>query len=207
MFAAERWADAFIKACEGVFESPDKGTGGVLMEAAVTDVDIVIRECQAGLEVIKLAFHSLSHLRIPVSGSAAAAQFNIFLGAAMQKCGYKGGENGIEAARAVIFLLIQRNYFQYAGLLIDEIEDLLLKKQNILTVLLDCAEKPDDSFLENIKNTLKKRKNVHDVRITVVIMPELIGGYRINIGGVREDFSVLGRITQMEKTLSGASLL
>jgi hypothetical protein len=203
MFAADRWANAFIKACEGGFESPDKGAVP-RQEAAVTDADGVIRECQAGLAALKSAFHSLSHLRLPVAGSAAAAQFDIFLSAALQKCGYKGGENGIEAARAVIFLMIQRNYFQYTGLLIDEIEDLLLKKQNILTVLLDCAEKPDDSFLENIKNTLKKRKNVHDVRITVVLMPELIGGYRINIDGVREDLSVLGRIAQMEKALSGA---
>ena len=142
MFAADRWANAFIKACEGSL-----GAGAVLSDDAH-------RQCEAGLTVIKAAFCGLSHLRNVVSGSAAAARVNGFLRAALQKCGLTDRENGVEAACAVIFLLIQRNLFQHTGLLINEIEELILKKRNILTVLLDCAEKPDDSFLEAIKTTL-----------------------------------------------------
>ncbi|MDR0663397.1 MAG: F0F1 ATP synthase subunit delta [Spirochaetaceae bacterium] len=184
MFAAKRWAEAFILACEG-------------------DSKELVHQCEAGLALFKAAFNSLSRLRLPASGSAAAAEFNGFLGRSLQKCGYEGAENGVESARAIIFLLIQHSLFQHTGLLIDEIEDLLLKKQNILTVLLDCAEKPDDDFLLNLRNLLKKRENVNDARITVVLMPELIGGYRINIGGTREDFSVAGQMTRMKRALTG----
>ncbi|MDR2445161.1 MAG: F0F1 ATP synthase subunit delta [Spirochaetaceae bacterium] len=187
MFAAGRWAKAFIEACEG-------GTG--IMN------DDAIGRCEAGFAVIKAAFYSLSHLHNPVSGSAAAARFNGFLRTALKKCGYTDRESGVEAACAVIFLLIQRDLFQHTGLLISKIDELLLEKRNILTVLLDCAEKPDDSFLEAIKTTLKEREGVRDVRITTVLRPELLGGYRINIGGKREDFSVLGRMKQMELALT-----
>jgi F0F1-type ATP synthase delta subunit len=194
MFAAGRWANAFVKACEA---GPETGADAFMS-------DDTLRQCEAGLAVIKAVFHSLSHLRGVVSGSATAACFNGFLRQALQKCGYTNRENGVEAARAVVFLLIQRGRFQYAGLLISEIEELLLKKRNILTVLLDCAEKPDDSFLEAIKATLKEREGARDVRIVTVLMPELLGGYRINIDGQRKDFSVLGRMKQLEQFLAGA---
>ena len=146
MFAAGRWARAFVKACE---DSPSAG-------AVMNDDDL--RQCEAGLAVIKAAFYSLSHLHNTVSGSASAARVNGFLRVALQKCGLTDRENGVEAARAMIFLLIQRNLFQHTGLLISEIEKLLLEKRNILTVLLDCAEKPDDSFIEAVKTTLKERE-------------------------------------------------
>ncbi|MDR2796517.1 MAG: F0F1 ATP synthase subunit delta [Spirochaetaceae bacterium] len=202
IFAVGRWADAFIKACEGpACEGPV--CEGRLGPGAGVSGDAP-RQCEAGLAVIKSAFYSLSHLRNVVSGSTAAARFNGFLRAALQKCGYTDKETGIEAALAVIFLLIQRGRFQYTGLLISEIEEMLLKKRNILTVLLDCAEKPDDGFLEALKTTLKEREGARDVRITTVLMPELLGGCRINIDGKREDFSVLGRMKQMERSLTGA---
>lgn len=103
MFAAGRWANAFVKACEGSL-----GVGAVMN-------DDVLRQCEAGLAVIKAAFYSLSHLHNAVSGSASAARVNGFLRAALQKCGLTDRENGVEAACAVIFLLIQRNRFQYTG--------------------------------------------------------------------------------------------
>jgi F0F1-type ATP synthase delta subunit len=194
MFAAGRWANAFVKVCEA---SSGFGTDAYMN-------DETLRQCEAGLTVIKAAYHSLAYLHNVVSGSAAAACVNSFLCAALQKCGYADKENGIEAARAVIFLLIQRDSFKYTGLLIDEIEELLLKRRNVLTVLLDCAEEADDSFLEAIKTTLKEREGVRDVRITSVLRPELLGGCRININGRRQDFSVLGRMKQLERDLAGA---
>ena len=190
MFAAGRWARAFVKACE---DSPGAG-------AFMNDDDL--RQCETGLAVMKAAFSSLSHLHNVVSGSASAARFNRFLRAALQKCGYADSETGVEAACAVIFLLIQRNLFQHTGLLIGEIEKFALEKRNTLTVLLDCAEKPDDGFLEAIKTTLKEREGARDARITTVLMPQLLGGCRINIGGKREDFSVLRRMRQMERALA-----
>ncbi|MDR3357044.1 MAG: F0F1 ATP synthase subunit delta [Spirochaetaceae bacterium] len=191
MFAADRWANAFIKVCEGGRKA------GADMD------DDALRQCEAGLTVIKAVFHGLSHLHNVVSGSASASRLNGFLRAALQKCGYADKESGVEAACAVVFLLIQRDCFRHTGLLIDQIEDLLLKKRNILTVLLDCAEKPDDDFIKAVKTTLKEREGVRDVLVTTVLMPRLLGGYRINIGGKREDFSVLGRMKQLEQALAG----
>jgi hypothetical protein len=186
-FAAGRWAEAFIGACESDLDS-----------------DTSFQQSEEGLFVLKSALHILSCLPNPISGSMAAAQFDVFLDAALRECAYTGKESGVEAARAMIFLLIKRAGLPYGGLLIDEIEDLLLKKRDILTVLLDCAEKPDDNFLDALKKRIMEREKAHEVRITIVLMPELLGGYRINIGDMREDFSVLGQMKQLEHTLAGA---
>jgi hypothetical protein len=186
-FAAGRWAEAFIGACENNF-----------------DPDPSFRQSEGGLSVLKSALYILSRLPNQISGSMAAAQFDVFLSAALRECGYAGKESGVEAARAVIFLLIKRSNLPYGGLLIDEIEDLLLKKRDILTVLLDCVEKPDDNFLDALKKRIMERETAHEVRITIVLMPELLGGYRINIGDRREDFSILGQMKQLEHTLAGA---
>ncbi|MDR0382939.1 MAG: F0F1 ATP synthase subunit delta [Spirochaetaceae bacterium] len=183
MFAADRWAEAFIEICGDY---------------------INVGQCETGLAVLKATLHSL---RQPppytLRGSGAAARFSGQLADALEKCGYAGKDSGVEAARAVVFLLIQRDKLQHIGSLIDAIENLLLKKRNILTVVLDCAEKPDEGFLEALKSALKKRKKSRDVRITAVLNPELLAGYRINIDSEREDFSVLGGMRQLERVLAG----
>ncbi|MDR0382972.1 MAG: F0F1 ATP synthase subunit delta [Spirochaetaceae bacterium] len=180
MFAADRWAEAFIETCED-------GDAG---------------QCEAGLAVLKAVFHDFGKPHYSLRGSEAAARFIGRLDSALQKCGYTDKGRGVETARAVIFLLIQRDAFQYGSSLISEIETLRLKKQGILAVVLDCAEKPDDNFLESLKTALKKRERVSDVRIAVVLEPKLIAGYRINIGSEREDFSVLGGMSQLERDLA-----
>jgi hypothetical protein len=185
MFAAERWAEAFIGVCEG------HASGGSYLR------------CDTGIAVLKAAAPGLSRLPDPVLGSATAARFNRYLRSALQKCGYAEKETAVETACATISLLIQRGAAGQIGDLINTIEASLLKKRNILTVLLDCAEKPDDSFVEALKNAIKKREKVQDVRITVVPVPEILAGCRINIDGEREDFSVLGQMAQMERALAG----
>jgi F0F1-type ATP synthase delta subunit len=194
MFNAERWAEAFVKVCG---EHLEKDVNNAFDKA-------LVEQCHAGISVLKTANHILLRMNSSVSGSTAAAQFNGFLRSALKKCGYDGKESGIEAACATVFLLIQRNILKYTNLLIDAIEDLTLKKRNILTVELDCAEKPDDGFVEDLKKTLKKREGVNEVRVTVVLMPELLGGYRVNIGGYRQDFSIQGQIKQLEQALTCA---
>jgi F0F1-type ATP synthase delta subunit len=184
-FAAGRWAEAFVEACENHSNS-----------------DPSYKQCEAGLAILKAALYCLSRLRDPVFGSTEAAQFDVFLKSALQECGYAGKESGVEAARAVIFLLIKRNDLSYGGILVEEIEDLLLKKQGILTVILDCAEKPGDDFIEKLKKVIIKREGAQEARITVALMPKILGGYRINIGDSREDFSVLGQMKQLEHTLT-----
>jgi hypothetical protein len=185
MFAADRWAEAFIETCE----AGNTGNGG--------------SACEAGLAVLKAVVHCFRQAPYTLRGRAEAARFTRRLDTALARCGYAGGECGVETARAVIFHLIRRDAFRHVNSLIDEIETLLLKKRNVLTVILDCAEKPDDGFLESLKTALKKRKGASDVRITVVLEPRLIAGYRINIGSEREDFSVLGGMTQLERELAG----
>jgi F0F1-type ATP synthase delta subunit len=182
MFSVDRWAEAFVEICEA------GDSAG---------------QCEAGLAVLKSVSHCFEQVPYTLQGRTAAARFVDRLDSALKKCGYADEERGVKIACAVIFLLIQRDALQHISGLVDGIEALLLKKRNILTVILDCAEKPDDSFLESLKTALKKQRRASDVRITVVLEPKLIAGYRINIGSEREDFSVLGGMAQLERNLAG----
>jgi len=183
MFAAERWARAFVKSCEG------------------TDADPAYRESERGLAVLKAACHALSRLSGRVSGSAAAAQFNGFLRDALRKSGYDSPERGVEAACALIFLVIQKGFYPYNGRLISEIEDVLAQKRHFMTVVLDCAHKPEENFLSELAEKLKTKTGAAKVAVTVQLMPDLIGGYRLNIGNEREDFSVAGQLKQLDGCL------
>jgi hypothetical protein len=185
MFAVGRWAEAFVEVCEG-----RENTGSY-------------QHCEAGIAVLKAAACGLSRLPDSASETAAAARFSRYLRSSLRKCGYTEKESGVETACAAVFLLIRRGAAAHIDDLIEAVEALLLKKRDILTVVLDCAGKPDDDFLEALKNALKKREKVHDVRITVMLVPEILAGYRINIDSEREDFSVLGQMTRMERALAG----
>ncbi|MDR0408832.1 MAG: F0F1 ATP synthase subunit delta [Spirochaetaceae bacterium] len=184
-FTANRWAEAFVEVCD-----PSAGPASAFDQS------------ERGLAVIKAVLPSLSRFSGMVSGSAAAARFDGFLNAALQKCGYSEKENGVEAARALIFLLIKRADLPYGSILIEEIENLLLKKRGVLSILLDCAEKPDGDFLEKLKGIIIKRERAREARVKVGLMPEILGGYRITIDDTREDFSVLGQMKQLERALS-----
>jgi F-type H+-transporting ATPase subunit delta len=185
MFAAERWARAFVNISED------------------GNSDASCKQSDLGLAVLKAAFHCLSHVQGRVSGSAAAAQFNGFLQEALKKAGYDRQDCGVEAARGIIFLLIQRGYYPQNRHLIDEIEDVLEEKKRIVAVVLDCAHKPDESFLSALEEKLKTKTGAAKVVITVQLMPDLIGGYRVNIGNEREDFSLAGQLKQLGEALRG----
>ena len=180
MFAADRWAAAFFKVCGGI-----------------TDMD-------EGLAVLKAAFAALLLKKNTPMGSQAATQANIFLHDALKKSGYTEGSRAVEAACSVVFLMVKKGHVKVAPLLIKEIEKSIMIEKGIVEVGLEAAAQPDEAFLLELQETLKTRMAAKQVKITVKIDKSLIGGYKINYGNEKEDFSLSGELRQLKTSLTTA---
>jgi F0F1-type ATP synthase delta subunit len=59
----------------------------------------------------------------------------------------------------------------------------------------------DALFLRDFEAALVKKYGAKAVRITAKANPELLCGYRWTIDGERRDYSLAGRLSQLEKVL------
>ncbi len=79
-------------------------------------------------------------------------------------------------------------------------EHLRSYKQTVEATVIS-AEPVDDSFKERIKAGLKKRLNVHDIKLDCQIDKSLIAGALIKAGDIVIDGSARGRLARLEESL------
>lgn len=66
---------------------------------------------------------------------------------------------------------------------------------------LYCVSEPDSVQYEQMKDFVKKEYGADEVELTVKICPELIGGFVLRVGDREYDWSLRGRIRQLEQSL------
>lgn len=81
-------------------------------------------------------------------------------------------------------------------------ENHVLDSKNILRAQLYYITKPDDSVINQFKETLKKKYDVSDVLLDTISDNSLIGGYRLVVNGVEFDKSILGTVKSLQNTLT-----
>ncbi|MDR0563251.1 MAG: F0F1 ATP synthase subunit delta [Spirochaetaceae bacterium] len=173
MFAAERWAEAFVNA---LGENPK-----VLDE---------------GIEAFKTLISFLEKLekKERLSGKATAARLERVIREA-------GGGNsaGVEYACRLTVLLVARGRFtpHNGGKVLAEIETLRNRKRGILTVTVDSAVPPDEELLKTLRESIKNRRGAAEIHLIPRIIPELIGGYRLHIGSELVDASLRSLLRNM----------
>jgi F0F1-type ATP synthase delta subunit len=188
-FARERWAEAFIS----VSKPEECGLKLGAAEAAF------IRE---GLAVLQTAARIFEPRLRDSGGSGAAVKMSSELRAALQKCGYSGGHRAIETALNLFFLLIQKNYANSLALLCRTIDKRIKELSGILDVIVEFTHEPEAAFLDALKTRLIAAGNAADVEFDCRQNSELLGGYRLEIGSERLDFSVAGSLASMKKILN-----
>jgi hypothetical protein len=193
MFEKERWATAFIE------------TSGE-------------EERKSGLSLLVLLNRLINgqakNADANISGLASAKGVDALLEAALQKSGYvcagksviaagtHGSEidplqRGIEAARAIIFIMIKRGLLKQLPILIAEIERLSAIRAGILEVKVESAAELGAQDTDALKSGLKKRFAVQAINLKIEINPELLAGYRLTIGSDMEDFSLASKLKQL----------
>ncbi len=75
------------------------------------------------------------------------------------------------------------------------------REKGILPAYLYCVSRPDDTQYQQMKEFVKKKYGARDVELTVEKRPELIGGFVLQVGDREYDWSLRGRIRQLEQSL------
>ena len=79
--------------------------------------------------------------------------------------------------------------------------DCLRREQKVLPAELLCVTEPSEEQKEGFRQLLQREYQVQKVELTVRKAPELIGGFLLRAGGREYDWSLRGRMRQMEQTL------
>ena len=80
-------------------------------------------------------------------------------------------------------------------------EDYSLKMRGILKAELRCASDPTEEDLSRITDHVRKQYGTTEIRWRIVHDPSLIGGFVIRIGDRESDWSIRGRLAQLQQKL------
>ncbi|MDR1319211.1 MAG: F0F1 ATP synthase subunit delta [Treponema sp.] len=170
---SNRWAAAFIGAC---------GTGA-----------------DSGFLCLKAMVPALKAIPGGLFGQGAALRLEGLL-----REGLGDLRSAPEAEYAVRFLslLVRKNLFRrHIDSIVRQIERRLDAQKGILEAVLECAAPPEGGFEEYLKSGIKKRTGAPEIRLLICRKPEILGGYRLRIGGFCVDASLKGLLANMAKEL------
>jgi F-type H+-transporting ATPase subunit delta len=201
MFVPERWAAAFINAC-------DVCTTNITSDACTaSDACDTSDAAGEGLAVLKEICPQVDRIPGPVSGTSAAAQLDRMLRTALRESRPSpeaAASPGLAAAFRLIILLVRKGLFQHNGAVIREIEQILDRKRGILPVTVESPFSPDEEFREALKQGLRKKTGAREIKLRIRIVPELLGGCRLRMGSESLDASLKGQIQKMAADLGAA---
>ena len=84
---------------------------------------------------------------------------------------------------------------------LEDYEDYSLKMRGILKAELRCASDPTEEDLSRITDHVRKQYGTSEIRWRIVHDPSLIGGFVIRIGDRESDWSIRGRLAQLQQKL------
>jgi F-type H+-transporting ATPase subunit delta len=192
MFTPERWAAAFINTAGD--EAPI-GEGLDLLRA-LSPVISAIPGSVAGTDAVvrleKMIRQSLSVTK--TAGNSAGS---------VEAKGVQG--RGTEIALRFLLLLIKKDLFRHIDAIIKEIEAELDRLRGILPVTLESAAAPDGDFQESLRKQLIEKTGAKGIKLDTRLVPDLLGGYRLRIGGDIIDASLRSQLQRMGAELAGTA--
>lgn len=172
-FNSGRWARAFLYAASDDYE--------------------------AGLMVLKSFAESVKQ-KGRFTGKIGAKRALVLLDKALKKTNIAMSP-GVEAARATLYLVILRSYGAYINELATEVKRAASADIGIITASLEAASRPDDDLLKKATDFVLATTGMREVCFDVKYDSSLIAGCRVIINDCRYDFSLRGRIEQLEAWL------
>ena len=107
----------------------------------------------------------------------------------------------VEYAIRFMCLLVEKNYFRYVDVLLPVIERKLDEQKGILALSLEAASAVDSGFEAELTRLIREKMGAAGVKLKTSVQPELLGGYRLRIGGFYIDASLKGQLTKMKADL------
>jgi F-type H+-transporting ATPase subunit delta len=175
MFHVNRWAAAFA----GV--AGDKAGDGLdclkALASAVKAVPGALFGASAGLRLEKVLRESV----VAVHG---------------------GNEKAVEYAIRFIIMLVEKDCFRYIDTVMQRIEKIVDTQNGILEVTAETAFPIDNAFEEEFRQQILQRTGAAGIKMSRKVVPELLGGYRLRIGGFFIDASLKGQVEQLTEELA-----
>jgi F-type H+-transporting ATPase subunit delta len=103
-----------------------------------------------------------------------------------------------------ITLLVEKNQWRHIEVILQKIEERIDIQRGALTVIAETTVPLDGAFEAELKENIIKRLGAADVNIKTRLVPELLGGYRLRIGGFFVDASLKGQSEGMTAALEAA---
>jgi F-type H+-transporting ATPase subunit delta len=103
-----------------------------------------------------------------------------------------------------VSLLIEKNLFRNIDLIIKKIEKMLDEKNGVLEVLIETSSTEDKTFEDELSKMIMINTGASKIKMSTKLVPELIAGYRLRMGGLSIDASLKNQLEQMTANLIDA---
>jgi F-type H+-transporting ATPase subunit delta len=187
MFAAERWASAFVHVLGDDPQALDEG-----------------------LAALKVLIPCIQKIPGVLSGSTAASRLEYMIRRSMETTGMAG--RGTEYACRLLTLMVKKGLFtpHNGAALLEAVETLRDRQKGVLVVRVDSAFPLDEELQETLKETVKqgigRKRGAKEIKLIPRIVPELLGGYRLQIGSESVDASLRFLLQKMAVDLQRVPL-
>jgi F0F1-type ATP synthase delta subunit len=178
MFIPDRWADAFV--------------------------NVLDEEAEAGLETLRALAPIVKTIPGKVSGLVTARRLEAMIRSAGKKTGFEH-ERSFEISCRFVSLVVLHDYLAKLDQLIEAVGVCIDRRQGTLQGILEYAVKPEDSFIREFEEALKRKTGAKSIRLKGRLEPELLGGYRLRAAGFLVDASLSGALKRMKRDLGGYS--
>lgn len=106
-----------------------------------------------------------------------------------------------EPVRVFLKVLVDRRDVELAEDIFEAWRSLVCKEAGILEASLTYVTKPDEEQMREIKAMLCRKYEKKEVRLRLIEDPGLIGGFILRVGDVETDWSLKGRLRQLEQNI------
>jgi F-type H+-transporting ATPase subunit delta len=178
VFHAERWARAFVGALD--------------------------TKAEAGLVCLKKLSAEFKPLAGVLFGRSIAKAVEASLSKEFALPEDDGFDVQHQYAIRCVCLLIEKNLFRKVDVIIARIEKILNDKNGVLDVLVETAVPENKTFEDELSRMIVTHTGASRVKMRTKIVPELIAGYRLRMGGFSIDASLKSQLEQMTADLIDA---
>ena len=103
--------------------------------------------------------------------------------------------------RSFLKVLVDRRDIGLADEVFEAWRSRVCEQNGILEASMYYVTQPEEEQLREIKQTLMKKYRKNDIRLRLIEDPGLIGGFIIRVGDVETDWSLKGRLRQLEQKI------
>ena len=112
----------------------------------------------------------------------------------------------VEPAIRFISLLIRKDRFRHIDSIMQKIEEQICLRDGILTITAEFAAPAETGFEEELRRQIAERTGAKKVIMKTNHVPELLGGFRLHMGGFYIDASLKGQAEKMKASLEAAAM-